>query len=284
MKEINDLVKNLDLKIKEDKLLLPTLPRIAMKVRAACDDYDTTVDYMVSILHQDPALSARMIKYANRAVIKRNSTQNINNLHQVVTRIGLINVKNIATAIAMEQIFISTHKIINEYITKSWNKTIGIACFSTALLKVFLENNPKYKSKLSLDTMMLMGLMHNIGMLPILTEAELKEGDYLKEDVLNYCIDMFSADIGSKIVTEWGFGIEFVNVVQNWSNISIKTDEPSYLDFIRVSLLFNDHLDPKINKKEVYQEFVEKGIIKDLNYLFSNDFRDVVSEVSAAFY
>jgi HD-like signal output (HDOD) protein len=282
MSDVKELIKNLNLKIKQDKLLLPTLPRVAMKVREACDDYDTSVESMVSILSQDPALSARMIKYANSAIVKRNSKQNIDNLNQVVTRIGLINIKNIATAIAMEQLFISTHKIIHDYMTKSWNKTINIACFSSALLKIYLEDNPR--CRLNLDTMTLMGLMYNIGMLPILTEAEANEGDFLKENVLNYCIDKFSSDIGTKIVTEWGFGDEFVSVIKNWSNTSFKTKEPSYLDFIRIALLYNDQFDSTVDKEALYDEFKEKGIFEDISLFTSDFFKKTVSDVGSAFY
>lgn len=281
MSEVNKLMKELDTKIKEDKIILPTLPRIAMRVRESCDDYDTTVADMVNILSQDPALSARMIKYSNSAIIKRNSKKSIDNLNQVVTRIGLINIKNIATAMAMEQLFISTHKIISTYIAKSWKKTIRISSFSTALLKIYLEDNPK--SKLDLDTMTLMGLMHNIGMLPILTEAEAKEGILLKENVLNYCIDKFSADIGIKIVKEWGFGHEFVSVIKNWSNIDFKTEEVSYLDFIRISLLFNDQFDSTVDKEALYDEYKSKAIFEDISLFSSDYFKNTLKEVSGTF-
>ena len=216
------------------------------------------------------------------AIVKRNgASRNIDNLNQVVTRTGLINIKNIATAIAMEHPFISTHKVISDYIKKSWNKTTMITSFSTALLKIYLEDNPR--SKLNTDTMTLIGLMHNIGMLPILTEAEAKEGNFLREEVLNYCIDKFSSDIGTQIVTKWGFGDEFVNVIKNWSNISYKTKEPSYLDFLRVSLLFNDQFNSQVNKEDLYAEYREKGIFEDVSLFTSDFFKKNLSEVSSAF-
>ncbi len=151
MSEVKEMIIDLNKKIKEDKLVLPTLPRIAMKVRNACDDVDTTVPEMVDILSQDPALSARMIKFANSAVMKRQSNKQVDNLNQVVTRIGLIQIRNIATAMAMEQLFISTHKVISDYIQKSWIRTTNVATYATALLKLHLEENPN--SKLDINTM-----------------------------------------------------------------------------------------------------------------------------------
>lgn len=281
MSEVAVLLKDLNQKIKEDKIILPTLPRVAMKVRTACDDIDTTVCDMVDILSQDPALSARMIKYANSAIMKRQSNKQIDNLNQVVTRIGLINIRNIATAMAMEQLFISTHKIISDYIQKSWIRTTNIATYATALLKIHLEDNPK--SKLDIDTMTLMGLVYNIGMLPILTEAESKEGKLLEMVNLNYCIDKFSGVIGVKIMVSWGFSPEFIEVVRNWNNLDYHTEDLSYLDFIRMAILLNDYFPPEVDKKDLYKRLEEKGVIEHPTLLTSKLFKDTLAEVSEIF-
>jgi HD-like signal output (HDOD) protein len=280
MSEVSELLQGLNNKIKNDKLVLPTLPKVAMKVREACDDMDTTVNTMVDILSQDPALSARMIKYANSAIVKRQSKKNIDNLNQVVTRIGLIQIKNIATAMAMEQLFISTHRLISDYIKKSWTKTTKVSCYATALLKIYLEDNPR--SKLNIDTMTLIGLVYNIGMLPILTEAEAKEGKLLEEASLNYCIDKFSNEIGVKIIDSWGFSFEFNEVVKNWNNLDYKTEAVSYLDFIRMAILLNEYYPKSVNKEKLSTELHDKGVIEE-GLVATKLFQDTLRDVSAIF-
>ena len=44
-------------KIKQDALVLPTLPEIALKVREAADNPDVNLNQMSDVIAQDPALS-----------------------------------------------------------------------------------------------------------------------------------------------------------------------------------------------------------------------------------
>ena len=59
-------------------------------------------------------------------------------------------------------------------------------------------------NELDINDMTLLSLIYNIGMLPILTEAEAQEGDLLKVEHLNYCIDKFSSQIGGECELENG--------------------------------------------------------------------------------
>ena len=92
-------------KIKQDTLVLPTLPEIALKVRKAADDPEINLGMMSDIIAQDPALSLGMLKVANSVVFGR--TIKVETVSQAVTRIGLTQIKSIATAMAIEQMFAS---------------------------------------------------------------------------------------------------------------------------------------------------------------------------------
>ena len=100
-------------RINNDTLVLPTLPEIAVKVRQAADDPEVNLLQMADVISQDPALAARMIKVANSAFMGR--SVKVNTLNQAVTRIGLRQIKNIATAMAMEHLFVSNNKLIKTY-------------------------------------------------------------------------------------------------------------------------------------------------------------------------
>ena len=67
----NALLTILVEKIKNDTLVLPTLPAVALKVRKAADDPDINLNQMGDVIGQDPSLSARMIKIANSAYMGR---------------------------------------------------------------------------------------------------------------------------------------------------------------------------------------------------------------------
>ena len=89
----------------------------------------------------------------------------VTNLQQAVTRIGLRQIKNIATAMAMEQLFVSNNELIKGYMDKEWRKTLKVACHSITLMELFLQNNKK--TSLNRDTITLASLIYNIGVSPI---------------------------------------------------------------------------------------------------------------------
>ena len=281
MNQINQLISVVQKKLEEDKLILPTLPKIALEVREACDNPETDVTAMVNILQNDPAISARLIKYANSAFMKRQGTKAITNLSLVVGRIGLDQIRNIATSMAMEQLFISSHQVISDYISKSWDKTVDVASFATAFLKLYKKDNPDVE--LDINDMTLLSLIYNIGMLPILTEAEAQEGDLLKVEHLNYCIDKFRSQIGVEIVKSWGFSKESVHFLKNWNNFNYVQKKVTYIDFLRMALVYNNNVSYNINKDKFYAILKKKGLYENLTFFESKEFKDAYYEIYSVF-
>lgn len=73
-------------------------------------------------------------------------------------------------AMAIEQVFVSHNDIVTMYMNKSWLKTIDIASVAVSLMALYLKKHKH--TLLSLDTITSAALLHNIGVMPILTEAE----------------------------------------------------------------------------------------------------------------
>jgi len=99
-------------KIKNGSLVLPTLPEVALKVRRSADDPEINLNKMSDIIAQDAALSLGMLKVANSALLGR--SVKVETVNQAVTRIGLRQIKSIATAMAIEQVFISKNEILDK--------------------------------------------------------------------------------------------------------------------------------------------------------------------------
>ena len=150
----NALLTILVEKINNDTLVLPTLPAIALKVRRAADDPDINLNAMADVISQDPSLSARMIKISNSAYLGREVK--VTSAQQAVTRIGLRQIKNISTALAMEQLFVSKNTIVKEYMTRIWAETIEIVANSLAALQVHTKETKN--RALNIDSMMLAAL------------------------------------------------------------------------------------------------------------------------------
>ncbi|MFT5676605.1 MAG: HD-like signal output (HDOD) protein, partial [Paraglaciecola sp.] len=135
---------------------------------------------------------------------------------------------------------------------------------------------------LNMDTMTLAALVHNIGVLPILTEAERHNDTFANASFLDVAIDKMSGHIGASITKEWGFDDEFVQVAEYWSDLSIQTDDISYLDFVRLGKVAAGSFDEQ--KQAVLEISLKKGIIKDVSDIESdvfNEMRDSAMQIFA---
>ena len=256
-------------KISNDTLVLPTLPAIALKVRRAADDPDIKLNVMAEVVCQDPSLSARMIKISNSAYLGRSIK--VTSTQQAITRIGLRHMKNIATALAMEQLFVSKNDIVKQYMAQIWADTIEIVANSLAVMQVHAKQT-KNRS-LTIETMMLAALVHNIGVLPILTEAERHADIFANPTFLDVAIEKMAGKLGASIMTEWGFEPEFVDVAQNWKDLSVTSEVVSYLDLVRLGAALCGKFDS--HKEEIFNAAVEKGIVDNISSLVSDEFKDL---------
>ncbi|ATD07430.1 HDOD domain-containing protein [Pseudoalteromonas piscicida] len=274
----NALLTILTDRINNDTLVLPTLPEIAVRVRQAADDPEINLMQMADVISHDPALAARMIKVANSAFMGR--SVKVNTLNQAVTRIDLRQIKNIATAMAMEQLFVSNNKLIKTYMDKAWQKTLKVACQAITTMDFYLRVN-KHTS-LNKDTITLASLVFNIGVLPILTEAERHPEVFANPSFLAHAIQKLGGKIGGAIMREWEFTDEFVEVAESWANPNYRPEHVCYVDFIRVGAIVEGILQVS-DKSAALKQYEEKGVIREVNMFADDTYLNVLEDVKTMF-
>ncbi|MCW8879541.1 MAG: HDOD domain-containing protein [Kangiellaceae bacterium] len=181
--------------ITNDRLTLPTLPEVALKIREAVDDPDVTSQALASVIGQDAALAARIIKVANSPLMR--GAVVVDNLQLAITRMGIAFVRNLATGLAMEQMFQATHDAVDKRLRDSWEHSLEVASISHVLASNFTRLKP--------DQATLAGLIHEIGILPILTLAEENPQILEHEAVLDKIISRLHGKVGRAILKAWDF-------------------------------------------------------------------------------
>jgi HD-like signal output (HDOD) protein len=263
-------------KINNDTLVLPTLPAIALKVRKSSDDPNIDLNGIADVIGQDPSLSARMVKIANSAYLGR--TIKVASTTQAVTRIGLFQVKNIATALAMEQLFVSKNPVVKAYMANKWLTTVDMVGNAMAAMTHY-KNNHK-GNPLSFDTMTLSGLVADIGALPVLTEAERHNGVFANPAFLDVAIEKLSGRIGGSIMREWQFNEIFIEVAEHWRNLDFTTPAVSYIDFVRVGAALTNNID---DAEHVLAAAQERGLFVDIAELQTPAFIQLRDTAKAIF-
>lgn len=273
----NALLTILVEKINNDTLVLPTLPAIALKIRKTADDPDANLNSMAEVIKLDPSLSVRMIKIANSAYL--GGRVKVESIQQAVTRIGLTQIKNIATALAMEQLYVSKNEVVKKYLDQIWKRNINVMSNALALFQIYIART-KNRS-LNIDVMTLAALLHNIGVLPILTEAERHAESYANPKFLNQAIQKMAGRIGGAITREWGLGDDFTLVAESWRNMKVQPKEVGYIDFVRIGAVAAGYIDSQ--KNYVINACMQKHVIEDMDMLHSDEYKDMLASAREVF-
>jgi HD-like signal output (HDOD) protein len=275
----NALYTILTEKIAQGALVLPTLPEIALKVRRAADDPEVNLKHMSDIIGQDPALSLGLIKVANSALLGR--TVKVESVSQAVTRIGLRQIKSIATAMALVQVYFSKNEIVAMYMRKSWENTVDVASVAISLMGIYIENNKH--TAFNLDTLTLASLVHNIGVLPILTESEQYSEVFANPTFLQQAISKLSGKLGGAITREWGFSDELTELTESWSDLTLLPKEIHYLDFIRAGAVHHNIFKNKLTQEALLKSYVDKKVLPSIDFMETDEFKARCLEVRAMF-
>lgn len=213
--------------IDNDELVLPTLPEVALKVREAAEDPDVSISILAKVIGNDTALTARIIKVVNSPLLRTN--REINDLQMAISRLGINYTSNLATGLAMEQMFQATTDVVDRKMREVWNKSTEIAAISHVICRNF--------TRLPADQATLAGLIHQIGVLPILTYAE-EHSALLSDSIsLNHVIDRIHPLIGEKILRAWEFPDPIAIVPSQHLDFSRASQKVDYVDIVQVATL-----------------------------------------------
>jgi HD-like signal output (HDOD) protein len=221
-------LETLNQAIDSNRLTLPTLPEVALRVRNAVEEENSNAKQVADIIATDAALSARMLQVAN-SPLYRGRTQ-IDNLQMAVARLGVRLVRSLVVSLIMQQIFQATNDLLDRKFRQVWEESVQIA----ALSRVLAGGH----DHLDKDQAMLAGLIHNIGALPVLAMAE--QHDELLEDSreLDRVINALSPEIGSRILKMWDFPDSLVEVTRHFLDLGYRSEgEATYADVVLVARL-----------------------------------------------
>lgn len=255
--------------LESGKLILPTLPEVALRVRETLENANAGMAQVAKVITTDTALSARLIQIANSPLLR--AARNIDSVEAAITRMGGTMTRNLVTSIAMEQMFQATSDVTDKQLRDTWQHSIQVAAISHALCKQFTNLKP--------DEALLAGLVHDIGVLPIISRAEDIPELLVNEKMLLNIIEKAHPAVGEAILKKWNFAPQLVAVASEHENITRDHNGPAdYVDLVIVANLEshagNSHklhnidfntvpafgklgLDPEVNLIDVAGETIE---------------------------
>lgn len=230
--------------IKTNRLKLPILPEIAFKVRAAVSDTNAAAAAIAKAVSSDASIAARLLQVVNSPLYR--GANAINNLQSAIARLGPPLVRNLVTSLILKQLFQTKSALLRQRMETLWEHSTQVAAICRILASKFTRLQP--------DEAMLAGLIHDIGVLPILQKAENHPELLADEAQLNDIIDKLHPSIGRLILEAWKFPPELVAVAAEHENLTRISDQVDYTDIVTVANL-HSHLGSKHRHAKV--KFIE---------------------------
>ena len=260
-KSVQDFIVHVQEELDANRLVLPTLPDVALKVRDAVAKGEATSQELADMIVTDAALSARLMQVANSPLYR--GANEVNNIQMAVTRLGSTTIRTLITSLVMQQMFKPTTELLEQYFRETWEQGVNVSSISRALASFTPHLNP--------DEAMLAGLIHQIGKLPILMLVE--DIPEFKESPsrLNKLLEKAHPPIGKIIMDTWDFPEELKLVASEYIDFQRDSGEKAdYVDLVQVAFLQSiagtDHPASRIDWATV-PSFAKLGMAPDAEVL-----------------
>jgi len=226
----NQLMYKLYQEYMSGELKLASLPELAIRVRKAVQNANKTSHDIATIIQSDPAITGQLIKISNSPLYRTDSV--INDCQTAIARIGLENTRDIVTTLTIKQLFRPTSKIVAKRMSALWKHSTHVAAISAIIAEMVPSMNP--------DRALLAGLIHDIGILAILSYVEQFPALISNQAVLNETIEHLRGQMGALVLRHWAMPSDLVTVAlesEDWSRDS--THGPDLCDVVQVAQIFS---------------------------------------------
>jgi len=258
-------------------LVLPTLPEVALRVREVVDDPEVTSAELADIIVTDAALSTRLIKVANSPLYRGRMA--IENIQMAVGRLGQTLIRNLVTSLVMEQMFQATSNRLDKRLHDLWEHSTEVAAISQVLASK--------QSGIKADEAMLAGLIHDIGMLPILMKAEDSPELIRDTAALDSVLANLHTRVGAAILKSWDFPESLIAVAGEHENLERDSENgPDLVDIVQVANLQSYyHTDNALSEDELENipAFKKLGVDTKLSVVELDETSDEYAEAMALF-
>ncbi len=232
MKHIQDKIEEFLDEVKDavaaERLSLPSLPDIALEIRAECEKEDSSSQKIADVIGLDPAMSVRLLQIANSSLYR--TRHSADNIQSAVTKLGLNLVRDLIMGLSMKQLYKASNDVIAERFHELWmasTKTASIA----RLLAMKIDH-------LDAEQAMLAGLIHNIGALPIILMAEDDDDLFDNTEALCKVVNKMQGEVGAYIFHNWHFPEYMAEVASECYSFERNHTGPAdYVDVVQVALI-----------------------------------------------
>jgi len=193
---------------------LPPMPHVASRAISMVENPGTTANELEKLLSSDTALAARVLKIANSAMFSRQ--REITTLTQAIMIIGFKALKGIIVAATLRQL----NKRSGPFETMIWQNSVVTAMAANMICQKLRK---KY-----VDEMFLLGLLHSLGQVVLLTQLSVEYKNVFKK-ISESNVDFITAEneilgfahplIGALVAKKWNFSADTCQIILHYRDV-----------------------------------------------------------------
>jgi len=222
-----DIIK----RIENNQIVLPGLPDIAVRVRQKIQQDDISTADIARVIQTDIPLTARIVQIANSPLYS--GVTPVDNCAQAVSRLGLNVTRNLVTSFALRRVFTTRDTEVHQRMATLWKHSVKVAALAFTLARI--------TPGLDQERAMLAGLVHDIGMLPLLAYCATEPEILRHPSVYKELEKRLRGRLGTYILNSWRFEDDFLAVAEEAENwLREGGPKPDYVDTILIAQIHAD--------------------------------------------
>ncbi|MCG8426321.1 MAG: HDOD domain-containing protein [Chromatiales bacterium] len=213
--------------IENNRIKLPTLPAISLEALLVVNDADSSMADVAKVIIKDTSMATRLVRYANSPLYA--GTVKVTSVKMAITRIGFDAVKHAILSLAMKDVFSTPFKLVQKRMELLWVHSVRVASIATLIAG--------YLPHIKQDEAMLAGLIHDVGVIPILLKAKDRPELAEQSEQLDKVTKALHMLVGKFLLQYWNFEKTFIDVAAQHDRLDRKCDgdKADHVDVIQIA-------------------------------------------------
>jgi HD-like signal output (HDOD) protein len=212
----------------QGQVSLPSLPEVARYVNQALQDPDIDFRRVAGVIQSDPVIATRVLQVANSPLYLPGRPAE--SLRDAITRIGLEATRAIVVSVVLRGLYRPQVPLFAERMQRFYDSSVRVGVLSQVIARRVPRLDP--------DRAFLAGLVHDIGVVPVLVAGEAHAQLHQDSAALEAVIDRLRGPIGAMLLGLWAFEPDLVAVAEEakrWNRAG--GTQADYCDVVQVAQL-----------------------------------------------
>lgn len=178
-----------------DSVLPGAAPGLLGPLADAARNEELSAQQLAAQISRDPSAAARLIRFANSPLYA--GTAPVRTLQAAIARMGLSTMRRLLLCLSLHGAAKPRLSALRERLATHWITTIEVAALSQVYADHYTSLDP--------DEAFLAGLIHQIGVLPIIYLADARPELVGSVEMVDRLIELLKTRVGGRILANWRF-------------------------------------------------------------------------------